>query len=302
MRKLLSLLFFSLFFAGVLASQNTAELPYLELLYADDLTLIHITAPDGTKLNPSFGLKIAAGSVLVTSGSSAEVRIVPNGSIIRLASSTTFKVEGLASARNEKVNTFRLVSGKLRMVAAKTLSDAPAYQIRTPTAVGGVRGTDFAMQVQEGKKDWLFVRDGLVEFSKAGEGGSAVPGQTILVKAGEYADTFSPVFRPVPVPADGFRSVMQDMEFIKADPASVPSGTPVVAAQPAVQPAAQPAAVQSGTVPTASAEPVTVPAPVQASGPAPMTAAPVQTAPQNREGPAVSSSGSRNLGAEPVFD
>lgn len=289
MRRLLSVCALALLFAGAMFAQNSSGQPFVELVYADDLSRLTVTAPDGTRLPPAFGMKIMSGSVLVTSGSAAELKLQPNGSIVRLAPSTTFKVEGLASVQGDKVNAFRLVSGKIRMVAAKTLSDEASYQLRTPTAVGGVRGTDFAMQVQEGKKDWLYVREGLVEFRKVGDGTSVASGQptgqAILVKAGEYADTYSPVFRSVPVPADGFQSVMQDMNFIKADPSAVPSGSasaPAPAAEaPAVPAAAAPAVSQPAPVPAAAVAP---PAPAAAPSavaaapaPAPATVAPAAT-------------------------
>jgi len=203
------------------------------LVYADDDSLIQVITGSGTSRSVFVGDEILPGETIKTAGTNAELILDPNGSVIKIARNTSFKVEGLAGFAGNDTNEFALLGGKIRTVAAKT-AGSNKYKIRTPTAVCGVRGTDFSMLVVEGARDAVYVKRGLVEFARTLADGTLQP---ILVGAGQFADVFGPSFTPSPFTPEQLANDFADLDEFKAvDPASVPQNEEV---QPADQEAAQ---------------------------------------------------------------
>ncbi|GAB1432665.1 hypothetical protein MASR2M29_12900 [Spirochaetota bacterium] len=165
---------------------QTGQSLIIEFVDGNNLDVIY---PDSTIYSFSNGMVIEGDSVPVGAiiktgaGTSAELRLRPNGTVIKLAKLSTFKVEGLASPEKDQ-NGFSLISGKVRTVAAK----GSQYSIYTSNTVAGVRGTDFSMSFEEGKKALLLVKNGSVEFAKRLADGSIT--ESIFVGAGQFADFF----------------------------------------------------------------------------------------------------------------
>jgi len=205
-----------IFLSGTgLWAQNTAV-----LVYADDDAALELIDSSGTAGSLYIGEEIKSGETVRTHASSAELQLQPNRSIIKIAPNTVFVLESLGSADTGDANEFALLSGKIRAVAART-SGLERYRIRTPSAVAGVRGTDFSLSVIEGAKDALFVRSGLVEFSRTLVDGTS---QVIMVGAGQFADAFASNFAPLTPPADQIEQEFGNLEFTSLDPQSVPEG------------------------------------------------------------------------------
>lgn len=205
-----------LFIAGGAWAQTG---PKALLVYADDDSLIQVITSSGTSRSVFVGDEILPGETIKTAGTNAELKLDPNGSVIKIARNTSFKVEGLAGAAGKDTNEFALLAGKIRTVAAKT-AGSNKYQIKTPTAVCGVRGTDFSMLVIEGARDAVYVKRGLVEFARTLADGTLQP---ILVGAGQFADVFGPSFMPSPFTPEQLANDFADLDEFKAvDPASVP--------------------------------------------------------------------------------
>ena len=137
------------------------------------------TRPDGSSKATPFPV---GATVKTGADTSVELRLKPNGTLIKLAKLTTFRVEGLATPQKDQ-NGFTLVAGKIRAVAAK----GSQYEIYTANTVAGVRGTDFSMSFEEGAKALLLVAKGDVEFGRRGAEGIA---GAIMVNAGQFADFF----------------------------------------------------------------------------------------------------------------
>ncbi|WP_304224445.1 FecR family protein [Gracilinema caldarium] len=214
--------FFALFFIALFVVANglfAQTGPKALLVYADDETAIQILTSGGTIRSAYVGDEILPGETIKTLATNAELKLDPNGSIIKIARNTSFKVEGLAGSAGKDTNEFALLGGKIRTVAAKTVG-SNKYQIKTPTAVCGVRGTDFSMLVVEGARDAVYVQRGLVEFAKTLADGTLQP---ILVGAGQFADVFGPSFIPSPFTPEQFSNDFGDIDEFKAvDPAAVP--------------------------------------------------------------------------------
>ena len=199
--------------ASVAAGQKLV----LEFVDGPDLSL---TAADKSvkKLNVGIfeGDNIPVGATIVTGpGTTAELKLRPNGTIIKLAKSTSFTIAGLASTAQEK-NAFALVAGKIRAVAAK----GAQYQVSSQTAVCAVRGTDFTFAVDEGAKAVLMVAKGLVQFDKTDAGGASLG--SIPVAAGEAADAFAEAFAAFKFTAEQFAEQFADLDFQKLLESDVP--------------------------------------------------------------------------------
>ena len=183
--------------------------------FADDDSLVTLTDASGQKVRTIEGAVLTAGSRIATGATTAEFRLVPNGSLLKLARNTVFEVRALGEGAEP--NAFALAVGRLRMVAAKVAGVTSAYQLTTPTAQAGVRGTDFALEANNQTGDWICVKEGAVEFSPQGN-----PGAAIVVRAGEFANVKMAVFAPKKATAEDLADKFEGLDFVRAKEAEVP--------------------------------------------------------------------------------
>jgi len=218
---IVSALAFALLFPAFMSAQTA---PTALLVYADDPDAVEIIDAGGVGRMASIGDEIRAGESIHTLLSTAEIKLTPNGSIVKLARNTNFKIDGLAKAPGES-NDFALLKGKIRTVAAKTVG-GEKYKIRTPSAVCGVRGTDFLMNVVEGARDSVMVKNGLVDFARTLADGTM---ESVSVGAGQFADVFGAQFAAAAFTAEQFAEEFADVGFEALDPADVPGSEEALA-------------------------------------------------------------------------
>lgn len=200
-------------------SEPSAVLEYYEDPYGD----MKITDDTGTALDYfDMGEQLPPGFSISTGGGFAEIRLYPNGTILKLAENTDFSITNLQGYRGSPSNEFSLLKGKLRTIAART-SGFDYYNVRTPTAVMGVRGTDFINEVGPAGAN-VTVREGLVEV---------IPfsGKSIMAGANQTVNTLADVFSAVSLPADQVGSLFRSMGFKALSPADVPGHTPLADSQ-----------------------------------------------------------------------
>ncbi|MCL1818883.1 MAG: FecR family protein, partial [Spirochaetaceae bacterium] len=214
--------FFSVFSAAA-QSEVVAVLEYCD--YPDQL---QISDSDGfTVREIYFGMELGPGDTIRTENTAAEIRLTRNGSIIRLAPHTFFRIDGLEGARGSTENTFSLMEGKLHtIVSAAALRN---FLVRTPAAVCR-EGADYAVSVQSGSRDAVAVRDGTLSFTKNASG------QTIIIPAGKGGDAAAAVFEPLVYTGGQIEEIFYDLEFVMLDPGGVrrdlPQEAPLIAAAP----------------------------------------------------------------------
>lgn len=200
--------------------------PSAVLEYFDDPFELEIMDSDGFEIYADYGVELLPGTTVSTKSSSAEIRLNPNGTIIKLAAETQFTVETLQGRSQAQENSFQIATGKLRTIAARVAGQENRYSIKTPSAVCGVRGTDFGMEVIPGSSDSVFVKEGLVEFGKKDGAG------LIQLGAGQFADAFAAVFEPVQMSMEQMDSLFSNLDFEKLDTNQVPGkGQQVSAAE-----------------------------------------------------------------------
>jgi hypothetical protein len=166
------------------------------------------------KLDFRFGEPLGAGFRIETRQGSAELQLLPNRTIMRLTSGTTFVINAIQGAGGATTNDFTVQQGRVRTVVAR--SEGADYRFRTATAVGGVRGTDFGIDVIPGEVDQLFVRSGAVEFTNLNTG------QSLLLGAGQLANTFAPIFQAISLSAQQISELFSGLDFIELQPQEVP--------------------------------------------------------------------------------
>ncbi len=234
--KKLVLLTLSLFFASVFALWAQSTQPTAVLQYFDDPSQLTITDANGNAVTDVYyGMDLAPGTMVKTANSTAEIQLDPNGSILKLAANTDFTIQTLQGANNQNVNAFSLLAGRLRTIAAHTQQGGDNYSIQTPSAVCGVRGTDFTLDVVKGQTDAVGVLTGVVNFVNTSTG------QAINVAAGMFANTFAPSFQPVKMSTEQISQLFNQMNFQKLNPSSVPGHAAEAQTEspPAVQPESQ---------------------------------------------------------------
>lgn len=184
-RVSLLILLAAAFAAPAFSQQVTVRRATLE--YADDVYDLSAVDGRGRDLGEVFiGQQFSEEDSIRTGPSSgAELRLEPNGTIIRIDAGTTFRFDNF-QRRNRGTTQVTVYSGKARVVAARVRG--ANYLVRTPTTALGVRGTDFIVEVRVGQREAVIVREGSVEvFSKRDR-------RSVIVDAGEWVDALDEEF------------------------------------------------------------------------------------------------------------
>lgn len=133
------------------------------------------------------GSALAEGDSVTTAAGAVVVIELPDGSRLKLRESSRLAVtlQGPKSAVTEAALSFGSVFAKI----TKRLAGQP-FQVRTPTAVAAVRGTEFftafGRAKGEGRDLWVCVNEGAVDLrtTKSDKGLLVPAGKGVLIKAG----------------------------------------------------------------------------------------------------------------------
>jgi hypothetical protein len=166
----------------------------------------------------SFGDPLPLGWTLVTgNGDSAELSMDPSGTIIKVAENTNFKVDTLQGVDDAPSNNFTLGFGKFRAVAGRVAGDEK-YNFKGQSATCGVRGTDLGMQILQGVDSFIeevFVFSGEIEYTLI------ETGESILVKAGEFASALADVLQPLEMDEVKRADLLDKLDFESLVPEEV---------------------------------------------------------------------------------
>ncbi len=202
----------------IVAQENQ---PQALLVYFDNETDIQVFDPDGFEYEfLTFGMELRQGDRISTTDSTAEIQLTRDGSIIKLSENSQFQVDELYNGTEASASRFTLQNGRMRAVVSRiSRSETSRFSVRTRTAVGGVRGTDFIMEVIPDQTDALYVLDGAVEFA------NQMTGQNIMVGAGQQANTFATSFSAIPLRDSDVGRILGSMQFTDLDPEKVNAST-----------------------------------------------------------------------------
>ncbi|MBW2703604.1 MAG: FecR domain-containing protein [Deltaproteobacteria bacterium] len=160
-----------------------------------------------------IGFMVQAGDVLLTGPKSRLKVLLSDDSVLALGSKSRLEIKRHLFEKNGKRSTsLRLVRGQVRALVHKLVADKkPDFEVRTRTAVAGVRGTEFALDAgADGQGGRLVTFSGSVLWG-AGES------EPILVAAGEASQaTEAGVDKPVALAAADLRAIRNETDTKQA--------------------------------------------------------------------------------------
>jgi len=146
-----------------------------------------------------MGENISALDAIYTHDNARAEVTFHDGNIIRLASETRLKIREYTMRGSESSEVINLLKGKLRNIVkvvfqADFQNKKGKYEIHTPIAVCGVRGTDFFAYHEQGVSGAVFVTGKGYSYSSdvPGEVVTMTAGQQMTVRAGREAPKVTP--------------------------------------------------------------------------------------------------------------
>lgn len=145
---------------------------------------------DWTPLAPADGL--AQGDQVRTQAGARMKILLRDDSVLTLGESSQLRIDEQV-AGDAPESTFWLLFGKIRAIATERYGAAGArFEVKTPTAIAGVRGTEFVAQHQAADEETLVV--GIVDTTTVraaidATGERAIrlgPGQSTTIRRGSY--------------------------------------------------------------------------------------------------------------------
>ena len=195
-----------------------AQTPAVIVEYYENISgEMYVRTPDGAEYEVDqfgFGEELPVGATLITlDGDYAELRMDPNGTIIRVGENTNFRIDGLQGRGEAQKNTFSVAVGKFKAVVAK--QDGALYSFRGSTAVMGVRGTTIIGLNIPGMEEVAYVLDGIVEYTNAA-------GQTLMLGAGQAANALAANFAAFQPSGELLQNLQRGMDFVRLRVNEVP--------------------------------------------------------------------------------
>ncbi|MBN8218422.1 MAG: FecR domain-containing protein, partial [Spirochaetes bacterium] len=148
---------------------------------------VSVAGDDGSTLRSSpvrAAQVIAAGQVLSAGPDGRAVLELDDGSLLELAKGSRLSLGGRENDGATKT-FFTLLTGQV-VARVKKLSASDTFQIATPTAIAGVRGTVFSVSVAESGDALIGVQEGTVEVEDA-DAVEETGGQPLTLAAKESA-------------------------------------------------------------------------------------------------------------------
>ena len=116
-----------------------------------------------------------------------------DGSKLTLSNNTELEITEFVIGENKKEGIFRMTQGKLRAFVIKLANEQVDYKVKSPTAVAGIKGTEFLMMTQ-GFANVFFGNDGQTEISGATVQTKSLTINTFVQNTRGYTPT-----EPIPV-------------------------------------------------------------------------------------------------------
>lgn len=172
---------------------------------------------DGNTIKANVGDSITQGMVIKT-GAKAVVDIYFNGSVIRILEKSTVVMKELVRdlATNKELSEFYIENGRLFSKVSRKLVEGEKFKVTSPTAVAGVRGTEFLVEEDNGKS-----KISCVEGTVAVKEPEKAETDYVLVEAGKEANLEKG--KPVSVSdlkqqnLENIRKIKEDIKALQED-------------------------------------------------------------------------------------
>lgn len=165
-RLLLALVVLVVFAAPLLAEQAAGP-PLAEVSHVEGSASFRVKTGDYAAL--SKGQKLGADHTVRTAADGRVELTLPDKSVLRIAPLSVVRLESLLSAgpAADKPSTFRVTGGKIWANVSSAVGGERKFEVKTETAVAGVRGTVFQVAVGEDTATVVKVYAGAVAVSSA---------------------------------------------------------------------------------------------------------------------------------------
>ncbi len=175
---------------------------------------VSATHADGAAVEVAVGTRLVAGDTLVTAADGlASLRLIGHEESLEhdhmlVSSGTTVVIADVFvdAERKQRNVVLKLLDGLVEIVTAHSGEGRTAIDVETPTAIGGVRGTEFRVAVEPAADaapvaTRVETLDGAVELQGQGEVLAVTGGHGSRVREGEAPGPLHPL-PPAPVLAD----------------------------------------------------------------------------------------------------
>ncbi len=127
--------------------------------------------------------RIYPDDTIITRGGSRMKILFIDGSVLTIGNRTKISIEKFLYEKKEKKReaSFNLTLGKVRTILTKASKDS-LYEIKTPTAVAGARGTNFIVWVVSRGVTTVLVLEGEIDVGDIGGIGSQILGKNFALK------------------------------------------------------------------------------------------------------------------------
>lgn len=122
------------------------------------------------------GAEISSGDVIETGGSGKVSLSLPDGSGLKLLADTSVELLELLESNAIRL-TLQSGSMWLYVMSLRLSISREKFEVKTPIAIAGVRGTEFTIEVAEDGTTTLTVLEGIVEFSDLAQTKTVTVGQ-----------------------------------------------------------------------------------------------------------------------------
>jgi hypothetical protein len=139
MRKVILIFVVSFFFTYAHAVEPVGKI--LQLINDVDVTSLST----GEKITPQAGFVLNTDHKIRTGKRSYAEILLNNGTRIQMRDISVLNVASLKDDKSEDPTRLRLLTGKLRVTVKKVFSKGHTLILKTPTAIAGIRGTDFGV-------------------------------------------------------------------------------------------------------------------------------------------------------------
>ena len=166
------------FFLPLSAHAITLEKPAGEVISLEGKALLK---RQGKKYRLKVGVKVKRGDVIVTGRRAKVTILLRDGSTVTIRERTRLMIKEMKREKRRLQALFALFVGKVRFAVSSLYRKLKGsyFQVETPTAVTGVRGTEFAVFVDTQGVTQVFTLSGEVFVRGAG-------GEEVMLVGGRF--------------------------------------------------------------------------------------------------------------------
>lgn len=199
----------ALSFAHVVSAQN--EISGTMMVVKGD---VKVTSAKSGKTDPAkVGTKVYSGDTIASAADSRAKIVMSDKNVINISPDSKITIEKYENSEKGRNVELKVDYGKVRAsVEQKYDGEKNKFNIRTPTAVAGVRGTDFVTGFNRATGQTRIVTfTGVVAAGQAGPGGQILnavfvrPGMATNIEQGK------PPEPPRPMPASDLKNIEAEM-------------------------------------------------------------------------------------------